>query len=135
MAAKTRALAAYLALNAGKRVGRGTLCDLLWNGQPRRRARQSLRQALSSLRDTFGSTALQCDDDTVLCRADAFACDAWEFATLARSGKLADAERARSLYRGELLAGCDIVEPAFVEWLAPVRDREWVAACFGTVDA
>ena len=21
-----------------------------------------------------------------------------------------------------------------VEWLAPVRDREWVAACFGTVD-
>jgi hypothetical protein len=22
-----------------------------------------------------------------------------------------------------------------VEWLAPVRDREWVAACFGTLDA
>jgi hypothetical protein len=22
-----------------------------------------------------------------------------------------------------------------VEWLAPVRDREWVAACFGSVDA
>jgi len=21
-----------------------------------------------------------------------------------------------------------------VEWLAPVRDREWVAACFGTLD-
>jgi hypothetical protein len=22
-----------------------------------------------------------------------------------------------------------------VEWLAPVRDLDWVAACFGTVDA
>jgi hypothetical protein len=22
-----------------------------------------------------------------------------------------------------------------VEWIAPVRDRAWVAACFGTVDA
>jgi hypothetical protein len=21
-----------------------------------------------------------------------------------------------------------------VEWFAPVRDREWVAACFGTLD-
>ena len=80
-------------------------------------------QALSSLRDTLGSSALQCDDDTVLCRADAFACDAWEFETLAHGGKLAEAERARSLYRGELLAGCEIVEPAFVEWLQPERTR------------
>lgn len=132
---KTRALAAYLALNAGKRLGRSMLCDLLWNDQPRCRARQSLRQALSSLRNSLGPGVLQCDEDTVLCRADAFECDAREFETSALNGNLAGAERAQLLYRGELLAECDIVEQAFVEWLQPerVRFRELARRVLGAI--
>lgn len=120
---KTRALAAYLALNAGRRFGRGNLCDLLWSGQPEKQARQSLRQALSALRNALGQDALQCDEDTVLCRTDAFVSDAREFEASARIDTLAGAERARLLYRGDLLADCDIDEPAFIDWLRAERER------------
>ncbi|MEW6454458.1 MAG: BTAD domain-containing putative transcriptional regulator [Pseudomonadota bacterium] len=120
---KTRALAAYLALNAGRRLGRANLCNLLWSDQPERKARQSLRQALSAVRLALGAATLECDEDTVLCRSEAFDSDVREFEALARSLSLAGAERARALYRGELLSDCSICEPAFVEWLQAERER------------
>jgi DNA-binding SARP family transcriptional activator len=47
---KTRALLAYLAVEAGRPHRREFLAGLLWGDQPEQRALHSLRQALSALR-------------------------------------------------------------------------------------
>jgi hypothetical protein len=41
---------------------------------------------------------------------------------------------ARSEGRPMIRRPSDATMPV-IEWLAPVRDLDWVAACFGTVDA
>ena len=57
---KARALLAYLAVEADCPHRRDTLAGLLWPDQPQRKARQSLRQALSYLRHAIGDLG---DDD------------------------------------------------------------------------
>ena len=51
---KTRALLAYLAVEAGRPHRRDALAGLLWPDRPQRKARQNLRQALSHLRQALG---------------------------------------------------------------------------------
>ena len=51
---KTRALLVYLAIEANRPHRRDALAGLLWAEDPQPRARQSLRQALSHLRQTLG---------------------------------------------------------------------------------
>jgi predicted ATPase/DNA-binding SARP family transcriptional activator len=53
---KARALLAYLAVESHRRHRRDTLAGLLWPDQPQKRARQSLRQALSDLRKAIGDS-------------------------------------------------------------------------------
>jgi PAS domain S-box-containing protein len=120
---KTRALAAYLALQRGRRFSRNHLCDLLWCGQTERRSRQSLRQALSAVRSAFGTKAIVGDEDFVICRPDSVTTDVDEFQSLARAGTLAAAHRAHAIYGGDLLRGQEIEEPAFAEWLQAERER------------
>ena len=55
---KARALLAYLAVESDQPHRRDTLAGLLWPDQPQKRARQSLRQALSDLRKAIGD----CDE-------------------------------------------------------------------------
>src|ERR1700752_642959 len=50
---KVEALAAFLALPAGRLHQRGELAELLWGSRDDGHARHSLRQALSSLRQTL----------------------------------------------------------------------------------
>ena len=50
---KARALLAYLAIEADRPQRRDALAGLLWPDQPQRKARQSLRQALSHLRQAI----------------------------------------------------------------------------------
>ena len=58
---KCRAILAYLAINAGERVRRERLIDLLWGDRFDAQARLSLRQALFEIRRTAGE-ALVCSD-------------------------------------------------------------------------
>jgi predicted ATPase len=58
---KTRALLAYLAVEADHPHRRDTLAGLLWPDQPQHKARQNLRQALSYLRQAIGDPG---DDDS-----------------------------------------------------------------------
>lgn len=51
---KARALLAYLAVEADRPQRRDALAELLWPEQPQRKARHSLRQALSHLRQALG---------------------------------------------------------------------------------
>jgi predicted ATPase/DNA-binding SARP family transcriptional activator/Tfp pilus assembly protein PilF len=51
---KARALLAYLAVESDRPHRRDALAGLLWPDQPQKRARQSLRQALSDLRKAIG---------------------------------------------------------------------------------
>src|SRR5687768_16592392 len=51
---KVRALLVYLVVEADRPHRRDTLAELLWPEQPQRAARDSLRQALASLRQAIG---------------------------------------------------------------------------------
>src|SRR5512143_3797001 len=56
---KTRALLAYLAVEADRPHRRDALIGLLWPDDPEETARHNLRQALFSLRQTIGAPAAQ----------------------------------------------------------------------------
>src|SRR5512136_331791 len=56
---KTRALLAYLAVEADRPHRRDALIGLLWPDEPEQTARHNLRQALFSLRQTIGDPAVQ----------------------------------------------------------------------------
>jgi TolB-like protein/DNA-binding SARP family transcriptional activator/Tfp pilus assembly protein PilF len=117
---KTRALLGYLAVNADKPQLRDRLMALLWSDRGDRQARQSLNQALRSIRQlaqSDGVTLLDGDGEHVALRSDAIDIDAARFhASLAE-----DPAAAAALYDGPLLDGMAIPDPAFEEWLSATR--------------
>ncbi|HEY2995878.1 MAG TPA: AAA family ATPase [Methylomirabilota bacterium] len=125
-AVKTRALLAVLALGAGRAHGREALATLLWGGHGERRARQSLRQALFRLRQALGGArrrGLTVRGRTVTLDRVAVDVDVARFERLARRRGRPALEAAVALYRGPLLDGLAVDEPAFDEWLQPERVR------------
>ena len=123
---KNQALLAYLAMNAGKRLSREKLINLLWSDRGDSHARSSLRQALFALRrDLVGidPTPLVFDGDIVTVNLSAISTDLAKFERLATSGSVADLSFAAELYGGELLDGVVVRDPAFEEWLATERGR------------
>lgn len=93
-------LCAYLAL-ARVPVGREHLAALLWGGVDRERALQSLRQNLTRLRRRLPAGVLE-GGDPLRWAQGIVALDVHEFEDAVRRG---DADRALSLWRGELLQG------------------------------
>src|SRR5215470_12728242 len=123
-ARKTRALLAYLALTMGRPQGRDRLANLLWSDRGDKQARDSLRQALTELRDAFADLnppPLATHHDTVSIDRAAIDVDALEFERLARSNGADDLRRAAGLYGGDLLDGIGVKDPAFEEWLGGAR--------------
>jgi DNA-binding SARP family transcriptional activator len=120
---KSRALLAYLALAGPRAQPRDTLAALLWGGVPEEQSRQSLRKALWDLRQALVDATpppLSTDGERVtLVPAKV---DVLEFQALVREGRPDALLRAMDLYRGDLLEGFRVDEPAFEEWLA--RQRE-----------
>jgi DNA-binding SARP family transcriptional activator len=124
-ARKAWALLAYLALPPGRMHPRDTLTALLWGGVPEARARASLRQALFSLRRALGESAAVLVQESEQLGLDAQRLDV-DAARLERAlGPAGDdgLEAAIALYRGDLLSGLVIDEPAFEEWLVAERER------------
>ncbi|MCZ6863615.1 MAG: BTAD domain-containing putative transcriptional regulator [Alphaproteobacteria bacterium] len=129
---KTQALVGYLALTPGKRHTRDELVALLWSDRGERQARSSLRQSLSELRKALGDgddSPLIAGRDAVSLDADAVDVDVAEFEHLIDDGTPTALERAVELYRGDLLDGIGVHDPAFEDWLRDERGRLQERAC------
>lgn len=126
---KLRALVAYLALDPDRRHEREVLAGLLWGDRLDAQARQSLRQALLSLRTRFGDKAsdlLDSDSQTVTWNSAACRVDVAAFEGFAAQG---DLEAAVRIYRGALLAGLNVASEPFAAWLTNKRLQLNEQAC------
>ncbi len=122
-ARKARALLAYLALRKGERVPRETLAGLLWGEHGNEQARASLRQTLSGLRKVLGDAAISSSNENVELSASRIETDLDTLISSAGSAELEAMKEASALFRGELLEGLVIGEPAFDQWLTAERER------------
>lgn len=122
---KDRALLAYLAMGAETDHRRENLAGMLWSNADTPRARDSLKHALSRLRGSLGhaAKALITDRSAVAFDTGSRWLDTEAFAACASLEELPRLESALTLYRGELLEGMALDEPAFDEWLLVERQR------------
>jgi predicted ATPase/DNA-binding SARP family transcriptional activator len=140
---KVRALLAYLAAEADRPHRREELAGLFWPDQPERTARNSLRQALSKLRQAIGDgdadpPFLHISREAIqFNRASNYELDVEVFKRLLAAR---DAHRHRELrscaicaqgqqeavgrYRGEFMAGLSLVDSAPFEAWAVVKREE-----------
>ncbi len=121
---KARALLAYLALSPGKPHSRDKLAALLWGDSAEPQARNSLRQCLFVIRRILGVhrvRALSMEGESVALDAGAVRVDVGAFEQLVSRGTTEAVERALALYRGPLLDGMSMREPAFEDWLMAER--------------
>ena len=123
---KSRALLTFLGSPPGRSQPRDRLATLLWGESGEDQARQSLRQALSTLRSALPPTAtsaLRIERETVALDSEAVEVDVVRFERLVAKATLPALEEAAGLYAGDLLDGFSINEPAFDEWLTAERER------------
>jgi len=120
---KTQALLAYLAMRLGDEQPRDALTALLWGDRGDAQARDSLRHALTEIRRTLGAVALLAREGAVGLDPRGIDVDVCALQRLAATEDLESLERAAALYRGDLLAGFTVSEPAFEAWLLGERER------------
>src|SRR5262249_17782131 len=120
---KAEALLAVLALSARGGVSRDRILNLLWGDRAEARARQSLSQTLTWLRQSFGKDAIVVGPDTVALATERLDVDLHHFLRAAESEDPAGLQRAATLYRGALLDGLTLRETAFQQWLELERQR------------
>jgi DNA-binding SARP family transcriptional activator len=113
------ALLAYLALESGWH-SREQVSSMLWGDADTTQAQQNLRTALAHLRDVLGesSEALQATRSKLHLMPEAL----WLDTTRLQNPD--SLEQAVSLYRGDFLAGVQLLSaPDFDHWLETVRER------------
>ncbi len=118
---KASALLAYLAIEPGKAFGRKRLATLLWGDRGEEQARNSLRQALRSIKkelDSLDVQALDADRETVRLRPELLTVDLLEFEDHLQAGEI---ERPAELYKGQLLGDFSIRSSEFETWLEEAR--------------
>ena len=123
---KDRALLAFLAIASGDVHVRERLAGMLWSEHGERQARDSLKQALVRLRrclETADHAALRIDRQSIGLDRDLVSVDALAFEQLVRDDTIDSLAQATSLYRGDLLEGIAIHDPAFEDWLMVERQR------------
>ena len=110
-------------------ASREELATLLWGSCSDQQARQSLRQALAFLRKDLGSTDyLTADGSVVRLPRSLWSVDALEFEDLSKSSNPADLDRAATLFCGDFVAGLNIEEDGFAEWVRAQRARTQLSA-------
>ena len=122
---KNQALLAVLAVESGW-MQREALTELLWSDRAHAQARDSLRQSLVALRRDLEAVLpapLRIENEVVMLDPDAVVIDVQEFVRHAGSQTTDDLRRAIELYRGDLLAGSAVRDPAFDRWLSGARRR------------
>ncbi len=122
---KAQALLAYLALTPGQTHPRDKLAALLWPDTPPGPARTALRQTLFVLRKALGAAqlGLVVTGDAITLVAGAIQTDVAVFERAVADATPAALEQSVALYRGDLLAGLSVAEPAFEDWLMTERER------------
>jgi TolB-like protein/pimeloyl-ACP methyl ester carboxylesterase/Flp pilus assembly protein TadD len=122
---KAEALLAVLACRPGEAQLRERLTALLWGERGDQQARHSLSQTLTSIRRALNGAApaLATEREEITLCPKAVAADVAEFQRLAAGDSVADLQAAAALYRGPLLEGLKLREPAFEEWLGQERMR------------
>ena len=126
--AKLSAFLAFLAM-AAKPVPREQLTTLLWGTHFEEQARQNFRQALVRLRKAIGSDTLIADDQMVQLSPAALMSDVRQFEALVKSGSAEELRQAVNLLDGDLLAGIDVKDDPWEEWLSGERRRIGTIAC------
>src|SRR5262249_50134305 len=129
---KERALLAVLAMPPGEWRSREKLAGLLWSDRSEKQARDSLKQALLRLRKSFGSLCplpMVTDRASVSLNRAEIVVDVEDFQQLVAAGSPDGLARATNLYRGDLLEGLVVHDPAFEEWLLFERQRLRDQAC------
>jgi DNA-binding SARP family transcriptional activator/tetratricopeptide (TPR) repeat protein len=121
--AKAQALLAYLALRPGAGHPREKIAALLWGAASDAQARANLRHTVFTLRKALDETVLQTAGHSLSVESNAVDVDAGMFEELVADGTPGALERAGELYRGDLLEGLVLAEPAFEEWLLAERER------------
>lgn len=119
---KAQALLAYLAISGGRPVNRETLSALLWDDRQDQQARQSLRQAIASIRkaaDRDDIEFLIADGDTLQLDLSRVTADFIEFKQCLENKSNVQYEAASRL-TGTLLEEIGTVSESFDTWL----DRE-----------
>lgn len=122
---KAQALLAYLAARLGRACPRDKLLALLWGDTTEARARNSLRQALFTLRKYLPAvpSSFLIEGQTIALNPAAVDVDVASFEQLAATGTPEALEGAAALYQGDLLAGFSLDVAAFEEWLLAERER------------
>jgi TolB-like protein/lipopolysaccharide biosynthesis regulator YciM len=123
---KDRALLAVLALNAGVPQSREKLAGLLWSDRGDAQARDSLKHALTRIRQCLGdalSSAIVADRQTAHLDPAALSSDVVRFERLMRENTPEALTQACALCRGDLLDGISIRDPGFEDWLQAERLR------------
>jgi len=123
---KEQALLAFLALSPGTTHARDKLASLLWSDRGDPQARDSLKHALTNLRQCLQSAdspAIIADRQSVRLDPAAVSTDVAAFERLLRAGTPDSIEQAVALYRGDLLDGISIRDDAFEDWLLLERQR------------
>jgi TolB-like protein/DNA-binding SARP family transcriptional activator len=123
---KCVALLAYLAMHCGRPVGRAVLADLLWGDRVEAQARQSLRQAILTLRRDLGaacSSLISIDDQALMLTLAPEDVDALQFASWAVSPHPVDRERCLDAPWAPFLENFSVGAEPFDEWVAAERHR------------
>lgn len=122
---KSRALLAFLAVSPGCTAGRSALAALLWGDTGDEQARQSLRQALSSLRRIkIGADGLlRSDDETVQLDSAFIEIDCLNLLRLDDNADIEALLQVCEACRGPFGAGLEIEEAGFDDWLRAERQR------------
>jgi DNA-binding SARP family transcriptional activator len=123
---KSRCLLTYLALAEGQPIRRDHLAHLLWGERPENRARHSLSQELYRLRQVFSEdarTEFQLSAESVSLACNLLDVDVIRFERNLDSGETKTIEDAASLYDNDVMAGLDVGEEGFDEWLWTERER------------
>ena len=137
---KARALLTFLAVESDRAHRRETLAGMFWPEHPERRARHSLSQALSNVREAIGDRERDASSQFLYVTHHALqfrrTSDYWldvEQLVLSHQARpsagasqqsLAVIDQAISLYRGPFLDGFSLRDsPAFEEWALLQRER------------
>jgi DNA-binding SARP family transcriptional activator/TolB-like protein len=124
---KARALIAYVALSPNGAINRDKLAGLVWSTRADKQARDSLRQALTTLRretrNSNNESILSIDRELVRLSLDKVWVDAREVERLAKSDMEEDWRLLLPLYTGDLLESLEVADPAFADWILVERRR------------
>ena len=119
---KHAALLAFLACTHQKH-SREKLAALFWGDHDEAAARQSLRQALVSLRRLLGDEAIVSQSDVISLSDGSITSDVVMFEALVADGSGEALDRANELYKGSLLEDFILENQEWEDWLSAQRQR------------